>query len=216
MSITASHGFSVYANGEYRNRYSPVFKDFVGKGNWDEDKIIFAEKKDIAETDESKIIEIYFPLLCNIKESSHEIPGTASPGFTLNALCQHLLICIADTLEPGSRNFIGAIAYGAINNRNQFARFRTTGIECVFIFLFCQAVRPRLDTQPTFFLQEIQKYNLTKQFLCGSPEHLTILRVPGNYLIVLYGIKDNVGAFAQKTSALIPNTTTLIEQSLSR
>jgi hypothetical protein len=62
----------------------------------------------------------------------------------------------------------------------------------------------------------IKNHILTKQFLCGSPEHLTILRVPGNYLIVLYGIKDNVGAFAQKTSALIPNTTTLTEQSLSR
>jgi hypothetical protein len=62
----------------------------------------------------------------------------------------------------------------------------------------------------------IKNHILTKQFLCGSPEHLTILRVPGNYLIVLYGIKDNVGAFAQKTSALIPDTTTLTEQSLSR
>ena len=62
----------------------------------------------------------------------------------------------------------------------------------------------------------IKNHILTKQFLCGSPEHLTILRVPGNYLIVLYGIKDNVDAFAKKTRTLIPDTTTLTEQSLSR
>lgn len=62
----------------------------------------------------------------------------------------------------------------------------------------------------------IKNHILTKQFLCGSPEHLTILRVPGNYLIVLYGIKDNVDAFAKKTSTLIPDTATLAEQSLSR
>ena len=62
----------------------------------------------------------------------------------------------------------------------------------------------------------IKNHILTKQFLCGSPEHLVILRVPDNYLIVLYGLKDNVDTFVQKTKSSLPDTATLAEQQLSR
>ena len=41
MSITGSHGFSVYADGIYRNRFSPVFNDFLGLTGSEDDRIIF-------------------------------------------------------------------------------------------------------------------------------------------------------------------------------
>lgn len=61
----------------------------------------------------------------------------------------------------------------------------------------------------------IKNHIMTKQFICGSPEKLLVLHVPGNYLIVLYGAADVTAMFAQKTMALIPDTTVLVEQSLS-
>ena len=62
----------------------------------------------------------------------------------------------------------------------------------------------------------IKNHILTKQFLCGSPEHLVILHVPDNYLVVLYGLKDNVDVFAAKVKSAISGTAALTEQSLSR
>jgi hypothetical protein len=61
----------------------------------------------------------------------------------------------------------------------------------------------------------IKNHIMTKQFICGSPEKLIVLHVPGNYLIVLYGAADVTGMFAQKTMALIPDTAVLVEQPLS-
>ena len=49
MPITLSHGFSVYADGKFRNRYSPVFKDFLKVEEFEnfENKIYFAEKNQL-------------------------------------------------------------------------------------------------------------------------------------------------------------------------
>lgn len=80
MSLTGSHGFSVYADGFYRNRYSPVFKDMIEiKGDLDKEKIIFAEKKDIADTNKNRVVEIYFPLYGGV----FELYIGVEPGSTL-------------------------------------------------------------------------------------------------------------------------------------
>jgi len=69
MPITLTHGFSVYADGVFKNRYSATFKNFLEVKKWNEkSRIVFAEKKFIAETDEERIIEIYFPLYGGVSQ----------------------------------------------------------------------------------------------------------------------------------------------------
>lgn len=70
MSITGSHGFSVYADGFFRNRYSPVFADYklLFEENPDSKKIYFAERKLIMDTNEKRVIDVYFPLYGGVCE----------------------------------------------------------------------------------------------------------------------------------------------------
>lgn len=69
MSITGSHGFSVYADGVFQNRYSPVFKDFaVGTDEPLKNRIKFAMKRDVIKSSEKALIEIYFPLYGGVSE----------------------------------------------------------------------------------------------------------------------------------------------------
>lgn len=85
MPITLTHGFSVYADGVFRNRYSAVFKNFLEVNEYNEkSRIVFAEKKVIAKSDEERIIEIYFPLYGGVSElyvgvSSDAIVKAAPP-----------------------------------------------------------------------------------------------------------------------------------------
>ena len=78
MSITGSHGFSVYVNGIHKNRYSPVFQDFteaLRKG--ENEKVFFAERKRVGTVREYKTVEIYFPLYGGVSELFIGIePGT--------------------------------------------------------------------------------------------------------------------------------------------
>ena len=62
----------------------------------------------------------------------------------------------------------------------------------------------------------IKNHVLTKQFICGSPEKITILSLPGNYLISVYGTTDAVTSFVQKTQGLIRDTAVVAEQQLVR
>ncbi len=67
MTITGSHGFSVYADGVFQNRYSPVPKALskpLPKG----ERIYFADKKPLLNPDGKKLIEIYFPLYGGVSE----------------------------------------------------------------------------------------------------------------------------------------------------
>ncbi len=67
MTITASHGFSVYADGFFQARYSPTPKAFAktfAKG----EKIYFADKKPLLKAEGKKLIEIYFPLYGGVSE----------------------------------------------------------------------------------------------------------------------------------------------------
>ena len=70
MPITLTHGFSVYADGVFCNRYSAGFQNILDAKeyeNW-ENKIYFAEKKKIADTEKERIVEIYFPLYGGVSE----------------------------------------------------------------------------------------------------------------------------------------------------
>lgn len=68
MSITASHGFSVYVNGKYENRFAPTFKSFLKACNNGNENILFTERKKIADSRENRLIEIYFPLYGGVSE----------------------------------------------------------------------------------------------------------------------------------------------------
>ena len=63
--------------------------------------------------------------------------------------------------------------------------------------------------------ERIKNHIMTKQFICGSPERLIILRVPGDYLMVLYGTTDAVSSFAEQAKTLIKDTATLVDQTLT-
>lgn len=86
MSITGSHGFSVYADNFFRARYSPVFKDFLTAHDNEDENVYFAEKKTIAETNEKRLIEIYFPLYGGLNELFIGVePGSVievAPGYS--------------------------------------------------------------------------------------------------------------------------------------
>ena len=67
MTITGSHGFSVYADGVFQNRYSPVPKALakpLPKG----ERIYFADKKPLLKEKGKKLVEIYFPLYGGVAE----------------------------------------------------------------------------------------------------------------------------------------------------
>ena len=69
MSITLSHGFSVYTDGVYKSRYSPSFKHFLDVKEFGCDKkLLFAEKNNVAEINEERLVEIYFPLYGGVFE----------------------------------------------------------------------------------------------------------------------------------------------------
>ncbi len=67
MTITGSHGFSVYADGFFQNRYSPTPKAFA-KTFTKGEKIYFADKKPLLKPESKKLIEIYFPLYGGVCE----------------------------------------------------------------------------------------------------------------------------------------------------
>ena len=67
MTITASHGFAVYADGFFQGRYSPTPKSFSGTFTKD-DRIYFADKKPLLKPEGKKLIEIYFPLYGGLSE----------------------------------------------------------------------------------------------------------------------------------------------------
>lgn len=69
MSITLTHGFSVYADSFFRARYSPTFNDLR---TIPEDpftaNVCFAEKKVISDSKKKRVIDIYFPLYGGVSE----------------------------------------------------------------------------------------------------------------------------------------------------
>lgn len=80
MSITTTHGFSVYADGLYRNRYSPSFNKFIEAGEPDRNKrIFFTERKFIDSGKKDRLIEIYFPLYGGVSDIYIGVdPGSTS------------------------------------------------------------------------------------------------------------------------------------------
>ncbi|MBE6695872.1 MAG: hypothetical protein E7587_05400 [Ruminococcaceae bacterium] len=68
MSITGSHGFSVYIDGHFRARYSPKFEDFIGVPSGLSGRVCFAEKKNFADCGRKRVVDIYFPLYGGVAE----------------------------------------------------------------------------------------------------------------------------------------------------
>ena len=70
MSITASHGFSIYKNGIFQGRTSPKFSDFLGKtDDAYNNRVSFSEIRNLFKVNgEKNLIEIYFPLYGGVSE----------------------------------------------------------------------------------------------------------------------------------------------------
>ena len=68
MSITGSHGFSVYVNGKFQNRFAPDFKNIIKACNDGNENICFSQRKKIANSRKERLIEIYFPLYGGVSE----------------------------------------------------------------------------------------------------------------------------------------------------
>lgn len=74
MPITATHGFSLYVNGKFENRYSPKFDNFLSVSDYSKpfeqrDNLYFAESNKIFNSDGSlKLCEIYMPLFAGVSE----------------------------------------------------------------------------------------------------------------------------------------------------
>lgn len=67
MTITGSHGFSVYADGFFQNRYSPTPTSLIDSSA-EGKRIYFADKKPLLKSEGKKLIEIYFPLYGGVYE----------------------------------------------------------------------------------------------------------------------------------------------------
>lgn len=69
MPLTLTHGFSVYADGLFKKRYSPKTNTLLEVKEFGmEKRICFAEKKEIDETRKERLIEIYFPLYGGVSQ----------------------------------------------------------------------------------------------------------------------------------------------------
>ena len=79
----------------------------------------------------------------------------------------------------------------------------------------CGAFRLTSAEDAAPLAERIKNHVLTKQFICGSPERLIILQLPDGYLVVLYGTSDATLGFADHTKALVANTSTLVDQTLT-
>jgi len=79
----------------------------------------------------------------------------------------------------------------------------------------CGAYHVTNPEDVTPLTERIKNHIMTKQFICGSPERLIILHLPGNYLTVLYGTSDTVMDFADDAKALIKDTMSLVDQTLT-
>ena len=80
----------------------------------------------------------------------------------------------------------------------------------------CGAFQVKEGQDPAACAERIKNHILTKQFICGSPEQLTILSLPGNYLISVYGTADAVASFVQKATSSIADTAVIAQQELVR
>lgn len=70
MSILASHGFSLYADGEFAGRFAPSFDDFeccFGAESYETEIIRFAEQRTIDGGVKERVCELYFPLYGGVR-----------------------------------------------------------------------------------------------------------------------------------------------------
>ncbi len=72
MSLTGSHGFSVYADGYFQARYAPQITSFFNLDTSDplHNPIEFTQKKKLIPAKKMRLVEIYFPLYGGVKALS--------------------------------------------------------------------------------------------------------------------------------------------------
>ena len=70
MSLTASHGFSVYADGYFQARYSPAMQSMIGGVSPDpfHEFVAFETKRKLLKAEGKRAIEVYFPLYGGVSE----------------------------------------------------------------------------------------------------------------------------------------------------
>ncbi|MBQ3106233.1 MAG: hypothetical protein IJC51_01985 [Eggerthellaceae bacterium] len=54
-----------------------------------------------------------------------------------------------------------------------------------------------------------------KQWLCGCPDKYIIAKIPGNYLLVAYGVQDAIGPFDQKLTSNIAGQEVVVDKPLA-
>ena len=80
----------------------------------------------------------------------------------------------------------------------------------------CGAFRIKQGNDLNACAEQIKNHILNKQFICGSPEKLAILSLPGHYLISVFGTTDAVTSFVQKTKGWMDGVTVVTEQQIAR
>ena len=70
MSLTGSHGFSVYADGCFQARYAPQVMEFTKENTSDplNCPITFTQRKNLIPSKEMRVIDVYFPLYGGLKK----------------------------------------------------------------------------------------------------------------------------------------------------
>ncbi len=67
----------------------------------------------------------------------------------------------------------------------------------------------------TAMVEPIRKNILARQWVCGSPEKTVIIKLPGNYLMTMWGLGEGaVDTFAAKTLSVIDGATVVAEQNI--
>ncbi len=61
----------------------------------------------------------------------------------------------------------------------------------------------------------IQAELKSKQWICGSPDKFVIAKVPGNYLVVVFGVNDVAGPFVNTMSAHVMGCEIVVDEPLA-
>lgn len=68
-------------------------------------------------------------------------------------------------------------------------------------------------------VNSIKDNTLARQWICGSPDKLVIVKIPGDYLLVVYGVSTDGGIvdpFVSSIPTLIEGATVVLEQNIAQ
>ncbi len=79
----------------------------------------------------------------------------------------------------------------------------------------CSALHFADSADASAMVEAIKSNIMARQWICGFPEKLVIMSVPGDYLIVMWGLgADCVDIFANKTIAAIEGAEILVDEAI--